>query len=97
MRPAAAAGRPGLPQGPGQPRTPADHAAVRPRGRTVGQPGRRTRQASASPRPPSNSPCSAAAASSPPAAPSKEVLYRGDRDGVARILGDLRDYLRFCC
>ncbi|MEV1248732.1 ArsR/SmtB family transcription factor [Nonomuraea sp. NPDC050022] len=27
----------------------------------------------------------------------KEVLYRGDRDGVARILGDLQDYLRFCC
>ncbi|GAB2953317.1 ArsR/SmtB family transcription factor [Nonomuraea fastidiosa] len=27
----------------------------------------------------------------------KEVLYRGDRDSVARILDDLRDYLRFCC
>lgn len=26
----------------------------------------------------------------------KEVLYRGDRDSVSRILGDLRDYLRFC-
>ncbi|MGP3964725.1 ArsR/SmtB family transcription factor [Nonomuraea sp. 3N208] len=27
----------------------------------------------------------------------KEVLYRGDRDSVARLLGDLQDYLRFCC
>ncbi|SEU44153.1 ArsR/SmtB family transcription factor [Nonomuraea wenchangensis] len=27
----------------------------------------------------------------------KEVLYRGDRDGVARILGDLQNYLNFCC
>ncbi|MFC4111070.1 ArsR/SmtB family transcription factor [Nonomuraea zeae] len=27
----------------------------------------------------------------------KEVLYRGDRDSVARILGDLQDYLKFCC
>ncbi|GAA2833405.1 ArsR/SmtB family transcription factor [Nonomuraea rubra] len=27
----------------------------------------------------------------------KEVLYRGDRDGVARTLRDLQDYLRFCC
>jgi DNA-binding transcriptional ArsR family regulator len=26
----------------------------------------------------------------------KEVLYRGDRDGVARILGDLQNYLKFC-
>ncbi|MEV0351547.1 metalloregulator ArsR/SmtB family transcription factor [Nonomuraea sp. NPDC050680] len=27
----------------------------------------------------------------------KEVLYRGDRESVARILGDLQDYLQFCC
>ncbi|MEV5502591.1 metalloregulator ArsR/SmtB family transcription factor [Nonomuraea fuscirosea] len=27
----------------------------------------------------------------------KEVLYRGDRDSVAHILGDLQDYLKFCC
>jgi DNA-binding transcriptional ArsR family regulator len=27
----------------------------------------------------------------------KEVLYRGDRDSAARILGDLQDYLKFCC
>lgn len=27
----------------------------------------------------------------------KEVLYRGDRDTAARILGDLQDYLKFCC
>ncbi|MGW4798220.1 ArsR/SmtB family transcription factor [Nonomuraea sp. NPDC004297] len=27
----------------------------------------------------------------------KEVLYRGDRDSVARILGDLQGYLKFCC
>ncbi|MDP9868726.1 ArsR/SmtB family transcription factor [Streptosporangium brasiliense] len=27
----------------------------------------------------------------------KEVLYRGDRDGVARILEDLQSYLKFCC
>jgi DNA-binding transcriptional ArsR family regulator len=27
----------------------------------------------------------------------KEVLYRGDRESVAHILGDLQDYLRFCC
>ncbi|MEU8251647.1 metalloregulator ArsR/SmtB family transcription factor [Nonomuraea sp. NPDC048916] len=27
----------------------------------------------------------------------REVLYRGDRDGVARILGDLQNYLKFCC
>lgn len=27
----------------------------------------------------------------------KEVLYRGDRDSVARILGELQNYLRFCC
>ncbi|MET9240948.1 metalloregulator ArsR/SmtB family transcription factor [Nonomuraea sp. NPDC003709] len=27
----------------------------------------------------------------------KEVLYRGDRDSVARTLGDLQTYLRFCC
>ncbi|SFI61004.1 DNA-binding transcriptional regulator, ArsR family [Streptosporangium canum] len=27
----------------------------------------------------------------------KEVLYRGDRDSVTRILGDLQDYLKFCC
>ncbi|MEV0390796.1 metalloregulator ArsR/SmtB family transcription factor [Nonomuraea sp. NPDC050643] len=27
----------------------------------------------------------------------KEVLYRGDRDSVARILGDLQTYLKFCC
>ncbi|MFB4284949.1 hypothetical protein ACBJ59_57460 [Nonomuraea sp. MTCD27] len=26
----------------------------------------------------------------------KKVLYRGDRDGVARILGDLQSYLKFC-
>ncbi|MEU4231218.1 metalloregulator ArsR/SmtB family transcription factor [Nonomuraea sp. NPDC026600] len=27
----------------------------------------------------------------------KEVLYRGDRESTARILGDLQNYLRFCC
>lgn len=27
----------------------------------------------------------------------KEVLYRGDRDSVSRILDDLQGYLRFCC
>ncbi|MCK2215206.1 metalloregulator ArsR/SmtB family transcription factor [Actinomadura sp. ATCC 31491] len=27
----------------------------------------------------------------------KEVLYRGDRDGVTRILADLQKYLKFCC
>ncbi|SPL98840.1 unnamed protein product [[Actinomadura] parvosata subsp. kistnae] len=27
----------------------------------------------------------------------KEVLYRGDRDSVARILSDLQNYLKFCC
>ncbi|MFD1541578.1 ArsR/SmtB family transcription factor [Nonomuraea guangzhouensis] len=27
----------------------------------------------------------------------KEVLYRGDREGTARILADLQEYLRFCC
>ncbi|MFC0865525.1 ArsR/SmtB family transcription factor [Sphaerimonospora cavernae] len=27
----------------------------------------------------------------------KEVLYRGDRERVTRMLTDLRDYLRFCC
>ncbi|TYB60169.1 helix-turn-helix transcriptional regulator [Nonomuraea sp. PA05] len=27
----------------------------------------------------------------------KEVLYRGDRDSVGRILGDLQGYLKFCC
>ncbi|WP_082310224.1 ArsR/SmtB family transcription factor [Nonomuraea sp. SBT364] len=27
----------------------------------------------------------------------KEMLYRGDRDSVARILGDLQNYLKFCC
>ncbi|GAA2208288.1 hypothetical protein GCM10009850_037460 [Nonomuraea monospora] len=27
----------------------------------------------------------------------KEVLYRGDRDSVGRILADLQGYLKFCC
>ena len=27
----------------------------------------------------------------------KEVLYRGDRDSDARILGELQDYLKNCC
>ncbi|NRQ35498.1 winged helix-turn-helix transcriptional regulator [Nonomuraea sp. NN258] len=27
----------------------------------------------------------------------KEVLYRADRDSVARVLGDLQDYVKFCC
>ncbi|MFD0883005.1 ArsR/SmtB family transcription factor [Streptosporangium algeriense] len=27
----------------------------------------------------------------------KEVLYRGDRDSIARIFGDLQDYLKSCC
>lgn len=27
----------------------------------------------------------------------KEVLYRGDHESVARILGDLQNYLKYCC
>jgi hypothetical protein len=27
----------------------------------------------------------------------KEVLYRGDGDSVARMLGNLQDYLKFFC
>ncbi|MDF5759024.1 metalloregulator ArsR/SmtB family transcription factor [Spongiactinospora sp. TRM90649] len=27
----------------------------------------------------------------------KEVLYRGDRESITRILGHLQDYLKFCC